>query len=274
LNHFLRGKPRDSYLLSTKVGRYLKVCAPGARSLRDTFYETPARQEVFDYTYDGVMRSLEFSYERLGVDRFDIVFCHDIDMWTHKSRPVVDTHIRTFLDSGAKALYELRDAGVIGAIGAGVNEWDICEELARKGDFDLFLLAGRYTLLEQEALESFLPLCIQNQIGIVIGGPYNSGILATGARPNAFYNYAPAPQAVLDRVARLERICAAHGVPLPAAALRFPLFHPAVVSVVPGGQVEAEVRRNSETIRVAIPAELWTDLKKAGLLREDAPIGN
>jgi len=173
---------------------------------------------------------------------------------------------------GYKAMVELRDQGVVKAIGAGVNEWQVTETLARSGDFDLFLLAGRYTLLEQEALETFLPYCQANKIGIVLGGPYNSGILATGPKPGAFYNYDPAPPAILERVARIERVCTAHGVKLVEAALKFPLGHPSVVSVIPGGQAPEEVARNAEIMGAKIPAALWADLKTERLLRADAPV--
>jgi D-threo-aldose 1-dehydrogenase len=176
------------------------------------------------------------------------------------------------MEGGYRALHELREQGVVAAIGAGVNEWQVCEAMARAGDFDLFLLAGRYTLLEQEALDSFLPLCVERGIGIALGGPYNSGILATGARPGAFYNYDPAPPAILERVSRIEQVCEAHGVRLIEAALRFPLAHPAVVSVIPGAQSAAEVHRNAEILRARIPASLWADLKAEGLLRADAPV--
>ena len=173
--------------------------------------------------------------------------------------------------SGYNALRALRDQGVIRAFGGGINDWPVCQTLAERGDFDLFLLAGRYTLLEQEALATFLPLCEARGIGIVIGGPYNSGILATGARPGAFYNYEPAPPAILDRVARIEAICRSHGVPLIAAALQFPLRHPSVVSVIPGGQSPDEVRGNLRVLETPIPPELWADLKAQRLLRADAP---
>jgi D-threo-aldose 1-dehydrogenase len=166
----------------------------------------------------------------------------------------------------------MRAQGAVAAIGAGVNEWQASERLARAGDFDIFLLAGRYTLLEQEALDSFLPLCAEKGIGIALGGPYNSGILATGPKPGAFYNYRPAPTAILERVARIERVCAAHGVALIEAALRFPLAHPAVMSVIPGAQAPEEVHRNAEILRARIPASLWTDLTAEGLLRPDAPV--
>ena len=175
------------------------------------------------------------------------------------------------MNGGYKALAKLRDEKVIGAIGAGVNEWQVAETLARAGDFDMFLLAGRYTLLEQEALESFLPYCTEKKIGIALGGPFNSGILATGPKPGAFYNYDPAPPAILERVAKIERVCRAHKVKLAEAALRFPLGHPCVMSVIPGGKTPAEVRRNAAMMRAKIPAALWRDLKREGLLRADAP---
>jgi len=165
----------------------------------------------------------------------------------------------------------LREEGVIAAFGAGVNEWQPCQWMAERGDFDIFLLAGRYTLLEQEALESFLPLCVERDIGIVIGGPYNSGILATGARDGAFYNYDPAPKNILDRVAQIEAVCDRHGVRLVDAAFQFPLRHPAVVSVIPGGQGLAEMQSNVVAASVDIPDALWSDLKSEGLLQKDAP---
>jgi D-threo-aldose 1-dehydrogenase len=271
LNGFLRAKPRDAYLISTKVGRLLNLCRPEERSFQTGYFETPSRRESFDYSYDGVMRSLEFSLERLGLDRVDIVYAHDVDVFTHGSREAADGRVREFMDGGYRALAKLRDSGVIQAIGAGINEWEVAEALARAGDFDLFLLAGRYTLLEQEALQSFLPYCVDKKIGVVIGGPFNSGILATGPKPGAHYNYRPAPPDILERVRRIETICKAHGVKLAEAALRFPLSHPAIVSVVPGGQKPGEVRRNAAMLGARIPPTLWRALKAEGLLRPDAP---
>ena len=272
LNRFLRGKPRDAYVLSTKVGRLLRACPPEARDGLGKWFDVPARQEVYDYGYDGVMRSLEFSLERLGVSRVDILYVHDIDVFNHGSQAALEARLAELMAGGYRALVELRDQGVIGAFGAGVNEWQPCQWLAERGDFDLFLLAGRYTLLEQEAQETFLPLCVERGIGVVIGGPYNSGILATGARPGAFYNYDPAPRDVLDRVAKIEAICARHGVRLVDAAFQFPLHHPAVVSVIPGGQGVAEMRSNLAAATARIPAALWADLKSEGLMRPDAPV--
>lgn len=272
LNHFLKGRQRDRYVLSTKVGRLLRVSPPESRTGIGKFFDTPSRREVYDYSHDGVMRSFEDSLERLGVDRIDILYCHDVDVFTHGSKEESDRRIREFMEGGYRALAELRDQGVIAAIGAGVNEWQVCERMAREGDFDLFLLAGRYTLLEQEALDSFLPYCVERGIGIALGGPYNSGILATGPVPGAFYNYDPAPAEILERVARIETVCASHGVKLIEAALRFPLGHPAVISVIPGAQTPEEVWRNSEILRARIPASLWSDLKTEGLLHPDAPV--
>ena len=271
LNPLLRGKDRDSYVLSTKVGRLLKATTQDKRDGLDKWFEVPARNEVYDYTYDGVMRSIEFSLERLGVDRIDVLFVHDIDLANHGSQKVLDTKLAELMDSGYGALVSLRDQGVIKAFGAGVNEWQPCQWLAERGDFDMFLLAGRYTLLEQEALESFLPLCEKRGIGVVIGGPYNSGVLATGPKAGAYYNYEPAPQDILTRVGEIEKVCKSHGVRLVDAAFQFPLRHPAVVSVIPGGQGLAEMNSNIEAESARIPDALWVDLKSAGLMRDDAP---
>jgi D-threo-aldose 1-dehydrogenase len=231
----------------------------------------PARNEVYDYGYDGVYRSLEFSLERLGTHRVDILYAHDLDIFNHGSQQALDARLAEFMDGGYRALTELREQGVIRAFGAGINEWRPAQWLAERGDFDLFLLAGRYTLLEQESLETFLPLCTERGIGIVIGGPYNSGILATGPRPGAFYNYDPAPPEILDRAGRIEAVCRAHGLRMVDAAFQFPLRHPAVVSVIPGGQGVAEMVSNIEAASADIPAALWADLKAEGLMRADAP---
>lgn len=271
LNPFLRGKDRDSYVLSSKVGRLLKAVPPEKRDGFGKWFDVPARVEVYDYSYDGVMRSFEFSLERLGVDRIDILYAHDLDLQVTGSRDILDARLAQLMDGGYRALIELRDQGVIKAIGAGLNMWEPCQWLAERGDFDLFLLAGRYTLLEQEALSSFLPLCERRGIGVVIGGPYNSGILATGARDGAHYNYEIAPPPVLDKVARIEAVCARHGVRLVDAALRFPLGHSSVVSVIPGGQSLSEMESNRTAAAAGIPAALWADLKSEGLLRTDAP---
>jgi D-threo-aldose 1-dehydrogenase len=272
LNHFLRGKKRDEYVISTKAGRLLQKCEPEERTGIGKFFDTPSRRQIYDYSYDGVMRSLEFSLERLGLDWVDILHVHDLCIFTHGSKAASDARIAAFFDTGGyDAMIALRDQGVVKAIGGGINEWEVCQTLTERGDFDLFLLAGRYTLLEQEALISFLPLCQKRGIGIVLGGPYNSGILATGVKQGAQFNYSNAPQSVIDKVARIEAVCARHGVPMIEAALQFPLFHPSVVSVIPGGQSASEVTSNRKFLDAVIPAALWADLKAEGLMRGDAP---
>ena len=271
LNHFLREKPRGKYVISTKVGRLLEVCKPEERLGIGKFFDIPSRREIYDYGYDGVMRSLEFSLERLGLDSIDILFVHDIDIFNHGTAEIRDHHVETLMNGGYKALVKLRDEGVIKAFGAGVNEWEVCDILARRGDFDLFLLAGRYTLLEQESLRSLLPLCEERGIGIVLGGPYNSGILATGATPKAVYNYSPASKAIRDHVKAIEDVCRRHKVKLPEAALRFPLAHPCVVTVIPGGVTPKQVQMNVKTLAAKIPKALWRGLKDRGLLDQAAP---
>lgn len=273
LGRFLRGKPRGEYTLTTKVGRLLSPCPPERRSGVGKWFGTPSRREVYDYSFDGVMRSVEHSLERLGADRIDALLVHDIDVPNHGSRPAVDAKVDQLMAGGYHALERLRGEGVIAAFGAGVNEWEVCERLALRGDFDLFLLAGRYTLLEQEALASFLPLCEARGIGVVIGGAFNSGILATGAREGATYDYEPAPAAVLERVRRIERVCAAHGVQLIDAALRFPLLHPAVVTVAIGVADAGQAERAARSVSADVPPALWADLKAEGLMRRDAPTG-
>ena len=275
LNRFLRGKPRGDYLISTKVGRLMRVCPPEQRTRIGAFFDVPSRSEEFDYTYDGVMRSLEFSLERLGLDQIDILLVHDLDVFTHGSPEVRDGHIATLMNKsngGYKALTSLRDQKLVKAIGAGVNETAACELLLAQGEFDLFLLAGRYTLLEQAALETFLPLCQKRGVGVIGAGIFNSGILASGAKPGAWYNYSPAPQDVLDRVAGLEKVCASHDVKLVEAALRFPLMHPSIVTAIPGASSPEQIALNSRTLAASIPAALWSDLKAKSFVRQDAPI--
>ncbi len=272
LNPFLRGKPRDEYVLSSKVGRLIQHCAPEHRDGVGKWFEVPQRREQFDYSYDGVMRSFEHSFSRLGVESIDILYVHDLCIFSHGSKEASDMRIEEFFGGrGYDAMVSLRDQGLIRAIGGGVNEWEVCQTLAERGDFDLFLLAGRYTLLEQKALDSFLPLCEKRGIGIVTGGPYNSGILATGAKPGAYYNYDTAPQDIIDRVNAIEAVCTDHGVRLVDAAFQFPLLHPSHVAVIPGGQGVSEMAENLQAAQADIPAALWSDLKKHGLMDPRAP---
>ena len=273
LNPFLSDKPRDEYVLSSKVGRLLKPCPPERRDGVGKWFDVPARNEIYDYGYDGVMRSVEDSLQRLGAHRLDLLFVHDIDVPNQGSRENVLAKVDQLMAGGYHALESLRRQGVIKAFGAGVNEWEVCQQLAERGEFDIFLLAGRYTLLEQEALTSFLPLCETRGVGIVIGGPYNSGILATGPREGAYYDYSPAPKNILERVGRIQAVCESHGVRMIDAAFRFPLLHPCVLSVIPGGQGVSEMESNLAAAAAEIPADLWAELKSEGLMREDAPTG-
>lgn len=263
---------RDQVVLSTKVGRVLEDCAPGEVT-PTAFVQTPNRRFYYDYSYDGVMRSYESSLKRLQTDRIDILLIHDVDVFSHGSQALADAKLQELMTQGGyRALEMLRRTGAVKAIGAGVNEWQVCEKLAGMGDFDCFLLAGRYTLLEQQPLDSFLPLCQRRGIGIILGGPYNSGILATGAIAGAHYNYAPAPPAIRARVRSIAAVCEAHGVALVEAAFHFVLGHPCVISVIPGAQSVAEMTRNAAILARRPPAALWTALKNAGLLRDDAPV--
>lgn len=263
---------RDNIVLSTKVGRLLFDCAPDEVT-PEAFVDVPQRRIVFDYTYDGVMKSYEASKKRIGVESADILLVHDVCAFSQGSQEASDAKVRELFDGGGyRALTELREAGEISAIGAGVNEWQVCEKLLGLGDFDCFLLAGRYTLLEQDALESFLPLCEKRDVGIILGGPYNSGILATGAIDGAMYNYAPAPETILDRVRKIEAVCAAHDVKLIAAALQFVFGHPCVKTVIPGAVNKDQIRSNTELLETPIPVGLWSDLKTEGLIRPDAPL--
>jgi D-threo-aldose 1-dehydrogenase len=272
VGHFLKGKKRGDYVISSKVGRLIEVCAPSERTGIGKFFDTPSRKERFDYSYDGFMRSVEFSLERLGLDSLDILLVHDCDIFTHGSKAASDHHIKTVLTSGIKALRKMRDEKVIKAFGAGINEWQVAQTLAEGGDFDVFLLAGRYTLLEQEgSLNTFLPLCEKRGIGIILGGPYNSGILATGAKPGAKYNYETAPKHIMDRVAKIEAVCKSHKVKIAEAALRFPMTHPSVVSVIPGAVSPKEVALNVKTMTAKLPKALWKDLKAQGLVDPRSP---
>jgi D-threo-aldose 1-dehydrogenase len=265
LNHFLREKPRQDYVISTKIGRLLEVCAPEARDGFGKWFDVPARHERFDYSHDGVMRSVEFSLERLGLDRVDILYAHDLDIFTHGSHEAMLARLEEFMAGGYRALLRLREEGVIKAFGAGLNEAEPSDWLMERGDFDIFLLAGRFTLLEQGA-QGFMDRAAAKGVGVVIGGPYNSGVLATGPRPGAQYNYGPAPADVLDRAGRLQAICENHGQRLVDAAFQFPLLHPATVSVIPGGQGLTEMESNARAAAVTVPVALWQALAAEGLI--------
>jgi D-threo-aldose 1-dehydrogenase len=264
----LRRFADPSAVVSTKVGWRLKPTF-GKPSGAGLFQDITAFSRFNDYSYDGVMRSFEDSLNRLGAERLDILLIHDVDRRNQGDRLL--EAFRAAMTGAYQALLSLREQGLVKAIGCGLNEWEACQRFAEAGDFDCFLLAGRYTLLEQESLESFLPLCERRRIGIVLGGPYNSGILASGPVKNAWFDYAPAADAVLSRVSDIESVCARHGVPLKAAAIQFPLHHPCVASVIPGTRSRAELAENLRMLRTSIPADFWRDLKSRSLLNDAAP---
>jgi D-threo-aldose 1-dehydrogenase len=260
----MRWVPRDDWVLSTKVGRLLspRPAAPADASRR---YPLPF-EAVYDYSYDGVMRSFEDSLQRLGLARIDILYVHDIGAMQHgtEAHPGL---MRTLRDGGYRALEKLRAAGTVRAIGIGVNEREVLLEAMEWGDWDGFLLAGRYTLLEQAPLDDLLPKCEQAGTSIVVGGPLNSGILAG----RDTWNYNAAPPEIVARVKAIEAVCEGHRVPLAAAALQFPLAHPAVAAVIPGPRTADEFHANVRLLRHPIPAALWADLHAAGLLHPKAP---
>ncbi|MFN8620976.1 MAG: aldo/keto reductase [Chloroflexota bacterium] len=271
----LRSLPRDEVILSTKVGRLLvpygKVPPPRPTPKQGGIFtgELPFLP-TFDFSYDATLRSFEDSLQRLGMNRIDILLIHDCDEWSQG--PVYRQALRTVESGALKALRRLKDEGTIAAFGAGVNQAEACENLMDIGRFDVFMLAGRYTLLEQGGLDTFLPRCEREGVSVILAAPFNSGILVTGAVPGATYNYLEAPPEVLARVAAIERVCAAHGVPLAAAALQFVLAHPTVVTVIPGSRARAEAEQNAAWAAHPIPAAFWRDLRAEGLVRPDAPL--
>jgi D-threo-aldose 1-dehydrogenase len=258
----LRPRPRGEYVLATKVGRLLRAGAPPDESQLSGGLErwkgVPPVNPVFDFSHDGVLRSVEESLERLGLDRVDVLHVHD-----------PDEHHEEALLGAYRALDRLRAEGTIGAVGAGMNQVDALVRFAREADFDCFLLAGRYTLLDQSASAELLPLCAERGIAVIVGGVFNSGILA-GPRPGATYDYSVAPPELVERARRIEGVCARHGVPLKAAALQFPLAHPAVTSLLLGPRSVAELEENLALLRLELPAELWQDLRGEALVDDGA----
>lgn len=262
MGHVLAQLPRAEFTLATKVGRLLRADAPPyPRLQRATLYrDVPPVNPVFDFSEDGVLRSVEESLERLGLDRVDILHIHD-----------PEDHQDEALTGAYRALDRLRREGTIGAVGAGMNYADVLARLAREADFDCFLVAGRYSILDQRALHELLPLCVEKRIAVIIGGVYNSGILAD-PREGATFNYEPADGPWLEKARRLRAVCDRHQVPLKAAAIQFPLAHPAVASVLTGVRSVAELEENVRMFRFPIPADLWQELRTEGLLPEEAPI--
>ena len=256
----LRDKPRDEWVLGTKVGRLLCPTKEGR-------IDPMPFDVIYDYSYDGIMRSVEDSYQRLGLARIDIALVHDIGAYQHGAE-LNAQYFKVLAESGYKALEELKRTGVVSAIGIGVNEKQVLLDALKIGDWDAFLLAGRYTLLEQGPLDDLLPQCQARGTSIIVGGPLNSGILAG----RDTWNYAAAPAEVVAKVKKIQAVCDAHKVPLPAAALQFPLAHPVVCAIIPGPRTAAEFNENLPLFTQKIPAGLWFDLKAQGLLHQDAPV--
>ncbi|HEX6677091.1 MAG TPA: aldo/keto reductase [Actinomycetes bacterium] len=260
LGRVLAGLPRDDFVVSTKVGRLLRPLGEGEAADPQGFVDVPRAKRVWDFSPSGVRRSLEGSLERLGLDRVDVVLLHD-----------PDHHEREAYERAFPALAELRDQGVVRAIGAGMNQAEMLTRFVRDLDLDVVLVAGRYTLLDQRALVELLPACVVRGVAVVVGGPFNSGLLAD-PRPGASYDYAPAPAPLVARASRIGEVCARHGVPLRAAALAFPFGHPAVRSVLVGVRSVAELEDALAMYATAVPGELWQELAESGLLPGDVPV--
>lgn len=249
--------PRKDFVISTKVGRLLKQVP--SRPSSEQFVNLPNQEPVFDYSRDGILKSIEQSLTRLKLDYIDIVLVHD-----------ADDHYYQALDEAFPTLEELRSQGIIRAIGAGMNQWEMMAQFASATSSDCFLLAGRYTLLDQSSIDSFLPLCQKNNISIIIGGPYNSGILASDLSDHAKFDYFPASRNILDKARKIKEICDDYGIPLKAAALQFGLSHPAVSATIPGARTQFEVKDNFEMVNYEIKPEFWITLKESGLIHKDS----
>jgi D-threo-aldose 1-dehydrogenase len=272
VGQYLRWKPRHEFVLSSKVGRVLKPARRKDIDFTPWVDGLPFRCS-YDYSYDGTIRSFEDSLQRTGLEYIDILFIHDADIFTHGPE-MQKVYFKQAMDGCYRALVDLRDQGLVKAIGVGVNNWEVMLDFMRVGDFDTLLVAGRYTLLEQDALDEVLPLCERRKTAVVIGGGFNGGILATGAIPGAKWNYAPAPEQIMEKVRRIEAVCKQHKVPLPAAALQFLLAHPAVASHIPGTRSVAQLEQNLALLSHPIPNQFWVELKSQKLLREDSPVPN
>ena len=260
LGRILSRIPRNEFVISSKVGYSLVDPSVGQR--HPMMQDNEDAGFVFDYTYDSVRRSVEASLKRLQLDNIDILFCHDIDVYTHgDNQPRM---LEQAIDGTLPALSDLRSEGAINAFGVGVNEWEVCDKVSELFDVDCFLLAGRFTLLEQEPLEYFLPKCIDRGISIIVGGPYNSGLLAAKSRRDATYNYKQTDDEIWNKVQSIQNICELHDVELAAAALQYPLRHQAVSSVIPGVKTIGELSENLNMIEKTIPEALWSELDYHG----------
>lgn len=259
----LANKNRDEFVLSTKIGRLLVPESEGTRNPQMRDQENLAIR--YDYSSDAVIQSIESSLERLNLDRIDILLCHDIDRWTHEDgQPAI---YEAAANGALPAMHRLREEGLVRAIGLGVNESAVCVRVMKEFEPDCFLLAGRFTLLEQEPLDEMLPMCIDRGVSVIVGGPYNSGILANTERRRATYDYKPAPDDLWEKAQKIRAVCDSHDIDMRAAALQYVLRHPAIAAVIPGMWALHEVEQNQELLEVDIPDGLWSDLAEADLAR-------
>lgn len=265
----LRQYSKSDYSLSTKVGDLLYARHDKVPQ-KNKFIDKLPFFIQYDYSYDGVMRAYEDSLQRMGLHRADMILVHDLDPIIHKPAKYKE-YFKTFVEGGYRALDELRSQGVIKAIGLGVKQWEVCEEAMKYGSYDCFMLQGNYTLLEQPALTTFLGKCVQENISIIQAGPFGSGILATGPIKGANFHHNEASSEIKDRVHQIQTICTAHNISMTAAALQFPLLHPAIACVLIGSQSATNIRNNVKHLMTDIPQELWDDLKTAGFIDQSAP---
>ena len=267
----LRG---NDFIVSTKVGYSLKPTSPDKLAFMPGFVDPLPFTPTYEFSRDSILKSLDQSIQRLNIDSIDIVYIHDPDEGVglfNNRNPYEKSHFVDVMGKVYPALNELRDQGIIKAIGVGMNQWQMLADFATAGDFDIFLLAGCYSLLKQDALEKFLPLCEKKSISVVIGSPYHSGILATGTKEKTYYNGSPATSEVLEKTRHIEAVCKKHRVSLPAAAIQFPFGHPAVKSVLPASRSPKEIKSNIDLFTQKIPVEFWEELKFLSILEKSAP---
>lgn len=271
LGGFLRTKPRSDFVITTKVGRTLHRPSDLSTFDRGPWVGGLNFEVNFDYSYDGIMRSYEQALQRLALDTVDALVIHDLDSIFHDDATIA-AHTKDLTDSGMKALDELKSKGDIAAFGMGINMKEQLADLAQKVDLDFALVAMPYTLIDQDSLQTGMQACVDRNVSVIIGAPFASGILATGSAGAAHYNYGAAEAHVVEKVRRIEEVCAAHGISLQAAALQFPLAHPAAVAIIPGAAKPEELTANIGSIDADIPSAFWADLKSEGLIVPDAPV--
>ncbi|MEM7127102.1 MAG: aldo/keto reductase [Chloroflexota bacterium] len=268
---FLRQQPRDEFVVSTKIGRVMRRPHNLTTFDKGMWAGGLSFEFDYDYSYDGIMRSYEDSLQRLSIPSIDILLVHDLDIYFHKSEAKFNAYLYQLVNSGWRALDELRSSGEVKAVGAGINTLDTIPRFLDVLDMDTFIVAGAYNLLDQSMLDSELPLCAERGIEVIIGAVFASGILATGAVEGATFQYEPASEEILQRTRQIEAVCQRHQIPLPAVSLQFLLAHPTIATLIPGALEPHHISSNIHAAEQSIPAVLWAELKDEGLLRHDAP---